>query len=79
MATRLTYFFFKFLDQDSPKRTKLKQLNRQLNTVRRKLEDLEIEFENSPGGYKLSHIEKQKYKPMRKLLSEQSRLKRQIR
>ena len=52
IAIRLRFFFFKFLDQDSPKRTKLKQLNRQLNTVRRKLEDLEIEFENTPGGYK---------------------------
>lgn len=68
-----------FLDQDSPKRTKIKQLSRQLSSVRRKLEDLENEFETSPGGYKLSHFEKHKYKPMRKLLSDQSKLKRQIR
>ena len=82
--------FFKFLkdrneftslfsDPESPRRVKLKKLTRELSSVRRKLEELENEFENSPGGYRLSHVEKNKHKPMRKLLNEQSRLKRQIR
>ena len=57
----------------------MKKLTRELHHVRRKLEELENEFENSPGGYRLSHMEKHKHKPMRKLLSEQSKLKRQIR
>jgi DNA-binding transcriptional MerR regulator len=66
-------------DPESPRRIKLKKLNRELSNIKRKLEELANEFENSPGGYRLSHVEKQKHKPMRKLLSEQSRLKRQIR
>ena len=68
-----------FLDPESPRRIKMKKLTRELHNVKRKLEELENEFENSPGGYRLSHAEKQKHKPMRKLLNEQSRLKRQIR
>merc|ERR1712223_679534 len=66
-------------DPESPRSVKLKKLTRELSSVRRKLEELENEFENSPGGYRLSHVEKNKHKPMRKLLNEQSRLKRQIR
>ena len=66
-------------DPESPRRIKLKKLNRELSNIKRKLEELANEFENSPGGYRLSHVEKQKHKPMRKLLSEQSKLKRQIR
>ena len=66
-------------DPETPRRTKLKKLTRELSSVRKKLEEFEYEFENSPGGYRLSHAEKHKHKPMRKLLGEQSRLKRQIR
>ena len=64
-------------DQDSPKRNRIKQLQRQLSNVRKRLEEMEQECEKTQG-YKLSQADKYKQKPIRKLLAEQSKLKKQI-
>ena len=42
-------------DPETLRRAKLKQLKRQLSNVRRKMEALEIDFENS-NGYKPSQV-----------------------
>ena len=56
----------------------MKKISRQLTVVRRKIEDFEIQFEDS-CGYRPSQAEKQNNKSVRKLLLQQNRLKRQIR
>ena len=64
--------------QGSAKKAKLRQLQRQYSNVRKRLEELEQEQEKTQG-YRLSQAEKLKLKPLRKLIAEQTRLKRQIR
>lgn len=61
----------------TPRRSKLKSLRRQLSNVRRKLEELELGFEETQG-YRPSQTDRQTDKGMRKLLTEQSNIKRQI-
>ena len=63
-----------FLDPDSPKKAKMKHLQRQYSSVRRKLEELEREQEEA-RGFSLSRAEKLKSKPMQKLMAEMSKLK----
>lgn len=65
-------------DPESLRRSKLKSLKRQLSNVRRKLEELELDFQSNQG-YKPSQADKQIDQGMRKLMTEQSQLKRQIR
>ncbi|XP_059097108.1 protein FAM13A-like [Tigriopus californicus] len=65
-------------DPEASKKTKLKHLKKQLSSVRRKLENLQISFEESQG-YKPSQADKQGERNMRRLLLEQSQLQRQIR
>ena len=62
------------LDPDSPKKAKMKHLQRQYSSVRRKLEELEREQEEA-RGFSLSRAEKLKSKPMQKLMAEMSKLK----
>jgi len=64
--------------EQSEQRSKMKKISRQLTVVRRKIEDFEIQFEDS-CGYRPSQAEKQNNKSVRKLLLQQNRLKRQIR
>ena len=65
-------------DPEALRKGKLRQLRRQLSNVRKKLQDMEIEFESSQG-YRPSAAEKQGNKNMRKLMTEQSQIKKQIR
>lgn len=65
-------------DPDSPKKAKMKHLQRQYSNVKRKLEEMEREQEEV-RGFSLSRAEKLKSKPMQKLMTEMTRLKRQIR
>ena len=59
-------------------RSKIRSLQRQLSVVRRKIDDFEVEFEDT-HGYRPSQADKQNNKAVRKLLIQQTRLKRQIR
>ena len=59
-------------------RSKIKSLQRQLSVVRRKIDDFETDFEDS-HGYRPSAADKQNNKTVRKLIIQQTRLKRQIR
>ena len=56
----------------------MKHLQRQYSNVRRKLEELEREQEEI-RGFSLSRAEKQKSKPMQKLMTEMNRLKVRLR
>ena len=64
-------------EPDSPRRGKLRQLTKQLSNVRKKLEQVEHEFKQK-YGYRPSHGDKLNDKELKYLLSEQTRLKREI-
>merc|ERR1719510_641192 len=64
--------------EQAEQRIKMKKISRQLTVVRRKIEDFEIQFEDT-YGYKPSQAEKLSNKSVRKMLVQQNRLKRQVR
>lgn len=59
-------------------KSKIKQLSKQLSVVRKKIEEFEVQFEDT-HGYRPSQAEKQNNKEIRKLTIQHNRLKRQIR
>ena len=64
--------------EQSEERIRMKKISRQLTVVRRKIEDFEIQFEDT-YGYKPSQADKLNNKSVRKMLVQQNRLKRQVR
>ena len=61
----------------SPKKSKQKQLSRQLSSVKRKIEQLEQAFQQRTG-YRPSHADKMNDYDLKKMITEQSRIKKDI-
>merc|ERR1712142_400011 len=61
----------------SPKRSKQKQLSRQLSSVKRKIEQLEQAFQERTG-YRPSHADKMNDSDLKKMITEQARLKKDL-
>jgi hypothetical protein len=61
----------------SPKKSKQKQLSRQLSSVKRKIEQLEQAFQQRTG-YRPSHADKMNDFDLKKIITEQARLKKDL-
>ncbi len=64
-------------DPEALRRSRLKQLRRQLGGVRRRMEEVQLSFEANLG-YKASQADRKADKTLRRLMNEQSHLKKQI-
>jgi len=65
-------------DPESARKAKMKQLRRQLSHLKKKMDKLEDDFEEE-NGFRASQAEKERHSQMKRLLSEQISLKKQLR
>jgi len=64
-------------EPSSPKKSKQRQLSRQLSSVRKKIEQLEEAFKQRTG-YRPSHADKMNDSDLKKMFTEQTRIKKEL-